>query len=170
MKRVIYTIAAVVALAGCSGGNPESGVAGMRGVAATQSSGTLPAALPLARAIGASIANAPDRGALLSYPDKQKAAKQEGAYTWYPTAISEAHAFKAVATGEILNWLGVAAVVEGKTIRVANCVLGVEEACSGINSVLFMTSACVFYAMWRRRSLIFLGLMALAFLTAGCRV
>ncbi|UOV00696.1 reprolysin-like metallopeptidase [Pseudoxanthomonas mexicana] len=55
----------------------------------------------MARAIGASIANAPDRGALLSYPDQAKAAKQEGAYTWYPTAISEAHAFKAVATGEM---------------------------------------------------------------------
>ncbi|WP_313220664.1 reprolysin-like metallopeptidase [Pseudoxanthomonas mexicana] len=101
MKLRIGACALVVALAGCSGGNPESGVAGMRGVAATQSSGTLPAALPLARAIGASIANAPDRGALLSYPDQAKAAKQEGAYTWYPTAISEAHAFKAVATGEM---------------------------------------------------------------------
>ena len=41
----------------------------------------------------------------------------------------------AVATGEILNWLGVAAAVEGKTIRVANCVLGVEEACSGLQSL-----------------------------------
>lgn len=101
MKLRIGACALVVALAGCSGGNPESGVAGMRGIAATQPSGTLPAALPLARAIGASIANAPDRGALLSYPDKAKAAKQEGAYTWYPTAISEAHAFKAVATGEM---------------------------------------------------------------------
>lgn len=101
MKLRIGACALVVALAGCSGGNPESGVTGMRGVAATQPSATLPAALPLARAIGASIANAPDRGALLSYPDKQKAAKQEGAYTWYPTAISEAHAFKAVATGEM---------------------------------------------------------------------
>ena len=101
MKLRIGACALVVALAGCSGGNPESGVAGMRGIAATQSSGALPAALPLARAIGASIANAPDRGALLSYPDKAKAAKQEGAYTWYPTAISEAHAFKAVATGEM---------------------------------------------------------------------
>ncbi|WP_313497484.1 FG-GAP-like repeat-containing protein [Pseudoxanthomonas mexicana] len=101
MKLRIGACALVVALAGCSGGNPESGVAGMRGVASIQPSATLPAALPLARAIGASIANAPDRGALLSYPDKQKAAKQEGAYTWYPTAISEAHAFKAVATGEM---------------------------------------------------------------------
>ena len=41
----------------------------------------------------------------------------------------------AVATGEILNWLGVAAEVNGKTIRVAGCVLGVEEACSGLQSL-----------------------------------
>lgn len=41
----------------------------------------------------------------------------------------------ATATGEILNWFGVAAVVEGKTIRVANCILGVEEACSGLQGL-----------------------------------
>jgi len=40
-----------------------------------------------------------------------------------------------MATGEILNWFGVAAVVEGKTIRVANCILGVEEACSGLQGL-----------------------------------
>jgi exosortase/archaeosortase family protein len=42
----------------------------------------------------------------------------------------------------------------------------VEEACSGINSVLFMTSTCVFYAMWRRRSLVFLAVLYA--LTIGC--
>ena len=41
----------------------------------------------------------------------------------------------AMTTGEILNWLGVAAEVNGKTIRVAGCVLGVEEACSGLQSL-----------------------------------
>lgn len=41
----------------------------------------------------------------------------------------------ATATGEILNWFGVAAAVEGKTIRVANCILGVEEACSGLQGL-----------------------------------
>jgi len=73
----------------------------MRGVAASTATGKLPMALPLARAIGASIANAPDRGALLSYPNKATPAKQEGAYTWYPTSISEAHAFKGIADGEM---------------------------------------------------------------------
>ncbi|HEY1033759.1 MAG TPA: FG-GAP-like repeat-containing protein [Pseudoxanthomonas sp.] len=101
MKLRIGACALVLALAGCSGESPESGVAGMRGVAASKAIGKLPTSLPLARAIGASIANAPDRGALLSYPNKATPAKQEGAYTWYPTAISEAHAFKGIAAGEM---------------------------------------------------------------------
>ncbi|CAN4280225.1 FG-GAP-like repeat-containing protein [Pseudoxanthomonas sp. LjRoot125] len=101
MKLRIGACALVLALAGCSGESPDSGVAGMRGVAASKATGKLPMALPLARAIGASIANAPDRGALLSYPNKATPAKQEGAYTWYPTSISEAHAFKGIADGEM---------------------------------------------------------------------
>jgi len=101
MKLRVGACALMLVLAGCNGGSPESdGVAGMRGVAATGASGTLPS-LPLSRAIGASIANAPDRGALMSYPNKAAPTKREGAYTWYPVAISEAHAFKGVATGEM---------------------------------------------------------------------
>lgn len=101
MKLRVGACALMLVLAGCNGGGSESGVAGMRGVAATGASGKLPVSLPLSRAIGASIANAPDRGALMSYPNKAEPAKQEGAYTWYPVAISEAHAFKGVATGEM---------------------------------------------------------------------
>lgn len=101
MKLRIGACALVLALAGCSGESPESGVAGMRGVAASKATGSLPTTLPLARAIGASIASAPDRGALLSYSNKATPAKQEGAYTWYPTSISEAHAFKGIVDGEI---------------------------------------------------------------------
>jgi hypothetical protein len=76
-------------------------MAGMRGVAASKPTGGLPTALPLARAIGASIANAPDRGGLLSYPNKAVPTKREGAYTWFPATISEAHALKGIATGEM---------------------------------------------------------------------
>ena len=62
----------------------------------------------------------------------------------------------AAATGEILNWLGVAAVVEGKTIRVAQCVLGVEEACSGLQSLqsalmVALAGGEVFRRGWRTR-------------------
>ncbi len=101
MKLRVGACALMLVLAGCSGESPESGMAGMRGVAASKPTGTLPTSLPLARAIGASIANLPDRGALLSFPDKATPTKQEGAYTWFPTAISEAHAFKGIATGEM---------------------------------------------------------------------
>ena len=101
MKLRVGACALMLVLAGCSGESPESGMAGMRGVAASKPAGSLPTALPLARAIGASIANAPDRGALLSFPNKATPTKQEGAYTWFPAAISEAHAFKGIATGEM---------------------------------------------------------------------
>ncbi len=101
MKLRVGACALMLVLAGCSGESPESGMAGMRGVAASKPTGALPTSLPLARAIGASIANLPDRGALLSFPDKAKSTRQEGAYTWFPTAISEAHAFKGIATGEM---------------------------------------------------------------------
>lgn len=101
MKLRVGACALMLVLAGCSGESPESGMAGMRGVAASKPTGALPTSLPLARAIGASIANLPDRGALLSFPDRAKPTKQEGAYTWFPTSISEAHAFKGIATGEM---------------------------------------------------------------------
>lgn len=101
MKLRVGACALMLVLAGCSGESPESGMAGMRGVASSKPTGSLPVALPLARAIGTSIANAPDRGALLFYPNKGVPTKQEGAYTWFPTVISEAHAFKGIATGEM---------------------------------------------------------------------
>ncbi|NBQ55387.1 MAG: exosortase/archaeosortase family protein [Verrucomicrobia bacterium] len=63
----------------------------------------------------------------------------------------------AMTTGEILNWLGVAAEVNGKTIRVAGCVLGVEEACSGLQSLqsalmVALAGGEVFRSSLRRRA------------------
>jgi exosortase/archaeosortase family protein len=58
-----------------------------------------------------------------------------------------------------LGLLGIPHLLTGLIIEIPGQRLLVEEACSGINSVLFMTSACVFYAMWQRRSLIFLVLL-----------
>lgn len=66
----------------------------------------------------------------------------------------------------ILALLGVPHFLSGMLIEIPGQRLLVEEACSGINSVLFMTSACVFYAMWRRRSLVFLAFLYV--LTIGC--
>lgn len=63
-------------------------------------------AKPTAHSGGASIAAAPDHGALLTYvkedPAPAPAPVREGAMTRYPVAICEAHAFRALATGEIV--------------------------------------------------------------------
>lgn len=69
-------------------------------------------------------------------------------------------------SSQLLGLLGIPHLLTGLIIEIPGQRLLVEEACSGINSVLFMTSACVFYAMWRRRSLLFLSLLYA--LTIGC--
>jgi len=69
-------------------------------------------------------------------------------------------------SSRVLGLLGIPHLLTGLIIEIPGQRLLVEEACSGINSVLFMTSACVFYAMWQRRSLLFLGLLYA--LTIGC--
>ena len=62
-------------------------------------------------------------------------------------------------SSRVLGILGIPHFLTGLIIEIPGQRLLVEEACSGINSVLFMTSACVFYAMWQRRSLLFLGVL-----------
>ncbi len=62
-------------------------------------------------------------------------------------------------SSKILALLGVPHLLSGLIIEIPGQRLLVEEACSGINSILFMTSACVFYAMWKRRSLLFLAVL-----------
>ncbi|MFZ9963773.1 MAG: exosortase U [Terrimicrobiaceae bacterium] len=66
----------------------------------------------------------------------------------------------------LLALLGVPHLLTGLLIEIPGQRLLVEEACSGINSILFMTSACVFYAMWQRRGAFFLALLYA--LTIGC--
>ena len=51
-----------------------------------------------------------------------------------------------------LDLLGVVHSVSGNVIDLPGRKLLVEEACSGINSVLFVTAFSVFYLFWRRRS------------------
>jgi exosortase len=50
-----------------------------------------------------------------------------------------------------LDLLGVVHCVGGNVIELPGQKLLVEEACSGINSVLFVTAFCLFYLFWRRR-------------------
>jgi len=51
-----------------------------------------------------------------------------------------------------LDLLGVIHSVNGNVIELPGQKLLVEEACSGINSVLFATAFCLFYLLWKRRA------------------
>ena len=69
-----------------------------------------------------------------------------------------------------LDLLGVIHYVTGNVIELPGQKLLVEEACSGINSVLFVTAFTLFYLFWRRRSFpVFLVCLpaALAFVLVG---
>ena len=70
-----------------------------------------------------------------------------------------------VGSSEVLDLLGVPHLREGNILSIPGKQLLVEEACSGVNSVLFMSSACVFYVLWRRRPILFLPVIF--FLTIG---
>ena len=59
-------------------------------------------------------------------------------------------------SSHVLALIGIPHLLTGTIIEIPGQRLLVEEACSGINSVLFMTSACVFYTLWQRRSFFFL--------------
>ena len=69
-------------------------------------------------------------------------------------------------SSRVLAILAVPHLRNGNILEIPGQRLLVEQACSGINSVLFMTAACVFYVMWQRRSLFFL--LVLYVLTIGC--
>lgn len=100
--RVAGACASIILLAGCSGGNPGSQIDSLRNTAAvSQSAAKGSPQLSFERKAHHSIANAPNRGALVNYQNGGKPAKVEGAYTWYPIAISEEHAMQALLTGQM---------------------------------------------------------------------
>lgn len=101
MKFRLGACAAVVLLAACSGEKSASDMAALHGSAGGAAGSSHIASLQGARKALASIANAPDRGALMSYQNAGKPTKREGAFTYYPVAISEEHALKGVATGHM---------------------------------------------------------------------
>ena len=59
----------------------------------------------------------------------------------------------------LIALLGIPSLLTGLIIEIPGQRMLVEEACSGVNSILFMTSACVFFAMWQRRGVFFLALL-----------
>ncbi|MEP6906591.1 MAG: FG-GAP-like repeat-containing protein [Pseudoxanthomonas sp.] len=101
MNFRVGACALLVCLAGCSAEAPDAQMGRDVGKGPLQRHGQKLPSVQLDRSSMQSIASAPDRGELLEYKNKGVATKQEGAYTWYPVAISEAHALKAVVTGEM---------------------------------------------------------------------
>ena len=55
-------------------------------------------------------------------------------------------------SSRLLDALSVAHFLSGNVIELPRHKILVEEACSGINSVLLTLAVCLFYLMWRRRS------------------
>lgn len=103
MKFRVGACALLVCLAACSSEGTNSKFGDLVGSASPNAArGNQVSPVNAPRSPADSIANAPDLGALVSYPNKGVASKQEGAYTWYPIAISEEHALRAVATGEMV--------------------------------------------------------------------
>ncbi|GAB3307687.1 FG-GAP-like repeat-containing protein [Luteimonas notoginsengisoli] len=82
-------------LAGCS--SDQAPVADL----AKAASNTQPASAFAFRSPALSFASLPDRGELLVY-EKGRKTKHKGAYTAYPVAISEAHALRAMQSGEMI--------------------------------------------------------------------
>jgi peptidyl-Asp metalloendopeptidase len=82
-------------LAGCS--SDQAPVADL----AKAASNTQPASAFAFRSPALSFASLPDRGELLAY-EKGRKTKHKGAYTAYPVAISEAHALRAMQSGEMI--------------------------------------------------------------------
>jgi exosortase len=57
-------------------------------------------------------------------------------------------------SSHLLDILGVTHYRSGNVIEMRGKTLLVEEACSGINSLLITMAGCLFYMLWRRRSVI----------------
>jgi hypothetical protein len=87
----------VLALVGC-GKHPQSSFANPIAKAAQEASYAAVPALP-ASAARHTFARMPDRGELVAYPGN--VVRQDGAYTWHRTDLSEAHALNAIADGHL---------------------------------------------------------------------
>ncbi|WP_162314766.1 FG-GAP-like repeat-containing protein [Pseudoxanthomonas yeongjuensis] len=98
MKNRLGVLALAALLAACTGQSNKTVADGPKAHDA-QSGGLSSGALQaLSKDAHRAFANAPDRGALLTYT-KQAAIKQHGAYTLLPVQLSEEHAIRGVVTG-----------------------------------------------------------------------
>lgn len=64
-----------------------------------------------------------------------------------------------------LDGLGVTHALSGNVIEIPKHRLMVEEACSGINSILSTTAVCLFFCLWQRRKV--LHILAMLAMTVG---
>lgn len=99
MKFRLGACAAVVLLAACSGQKSDIDVAALQDSVVTDKAAVQ--GIAKGRSVRGSIASAPDRGALMSYKNQGKPTKTEGAFTYYPVAMSEDHAIKGVVNGHM---------------------------------------------------------------------
>ena len=96
--RVALLMASVVALAACS--SPDLPTELAHGADPSYATGhNTPLRSPVATRQPRAVAGLPDHGTLVAYT-KQTAVKQS-AYTWHPVQISEAHALRAIASGQM---------------------------------------------------------------------
>ena len=99
MKVRFGLCALLVVLAGCGDKNSPNTLGLEK--SQTQAKGAqVGPAVASGRNPAASIANAPDRGALIGYEPQAKAVRQ-GAHTSHPISVSESHAIRAIVTGSI---------------------------------------------------------------------
>lgn len=123
MRRIALGLSVLIAVAGCTADRtpPRSGAASSPAQSAN-ASGRFNAIRPLRSTAGAAaaqrmrtgLASLPDRGELLAYDDTRKT-RREGAFTSYPIALSEAHAFRAARPGGSISLRA----PDGRLIRLA---------------------------------------------------
>lgn len=65
----------------------------------------------------------------------------------------------------VLDGFSVTHALSGNVIEIPNQRLLVEEACSGINSILSTTAVCLFFCLWQRRKI--LHILAMLVMTVG---
>lgn len=72
---------------------------------------------------------------------------------WDSAFVFGLRRFAVMASGVVLDALRVPYFLSGNIVEIRNAKLLVNEACSGINSALFIVALSLFYGFWRRRSL-----------------
>src|SRR5690606_9161967 len=104
MRKHLLGLMLIAGLAACSS-DTESDIAASdaRTIADPMAASGLPTDESLAalRGSATSFASLPDRGELMAYGGARKS-RRSGAYTYHPVALSEAHAFNAIGTGEMV--------------------------------------------------------------------